>query len=245
MTGLEPEVTSVSDLKVRIFADGADQAAILRLYGDPLVRGFTTNPTLMRKAGVSDYEAFARSLIGHISDRPISLEVFSDDLDEMYRQALKLSSWGENVNVKIPTTNTCGRSTAVLIRALADEGIKVNVTAIMTIGQVETAVEALAKGPAGYVSVFAGRIADTGRDPIATMSAALELIAPFPNIELIWASPREVLNVVQASNIGCHIITVTPELLAKLNKIGQDLEEFSLETVHMFRRDAEAAGFSL
>jgi len=232
-------------LKVKIFADGANVDAMLRLAGDPMIQGFTTNPTLMRQAGVRDYEAFAREVIAAIPNRPISFEVFSDNLEEMRRQALHIASWGMNVNVKVPVTNTKRESVVPLLRELAAEGVKLNVTALMTLVQVQQVAEALADAPASYVSVFAGRIADTGRDPVPLMTAAVEALRPSPHLELIWASPRELLNVFQADAIGCHIITVTPDLLKKLSLVGKDLDEFSLDTVKMFYDDASAAGFTL
>ena len=232
-------------LKVKIFADGADKAALLELYKDPVIQGFTTNPTLMRKAGVSDYEAFARDVLREVKDRPISFEVFSDEFAEMETQAMKLASWGQNVYVKIPVTNTRGESSAALIRRLAGRGVKVNATAILTLAQVQEIARSLAGGPPSIISVFAGRIADTGVDPLPIMKAALETVAPYPNIEIIWASPREVLNIVQADQIGCHIITVTGDLLKKLPVLGRGLDEMSLDTVRMFHRDAAAAGYTL
>ena len=235
----------LQELRVKIFADGADKATMLERYHDPLIKGFTTNPTLMRKAGISDYEGFARDVLRAIPDRPISFEVFSDDFAEMEVQANKLAALGPNVYVKIPVTNTKGESTAGLVRRLAHAGVKVNVTAMMTLAQVRDMALALADGAPACVSVFAGRVADTGVDPVPLMAAAVEMIRPFPNIELIWASPREVLNIFQADAIGCHIITVTNDILAKLNQVGKDLSEFSLETVQMFRTDAEKAGFTL
>ncbi len=237
--------TSAQSLQVKIFADGADLAAILQLCEDPLIRGFTTNPTLMRKAGVSEYEAFAKEVLRAVKDRPISFEVFSDDFAEMEAQAMKLASWGENVYVKIPVTNTRGDGSAPLISRLAGRGVKVNATAILTIDQVQTVTRALAGGPPCIVSVFAGRIADAGVDPLPLMKAALEVVAPHSNIEVIWASPREVFNVVQADQIRCHIITVPADILKKLPLLGRDLAELSLETVRMFHRDAAAAGYTL
>ncbi len=232
-------------LKVKIFADGADKAALLELYKDPVIQGFTTNPTLMRKAGVSDYQAFALDVLREVKDRPISFEVFSDEFAEMETQAMKLASWGQNVYVKIPVTNTRGESSAALIRRLAGRGVKVNATAILTLAQVQEIARSLAGGPPSIISVFAGRIADTGVDPLPIMKAALETVAPYPNIEIIWASPREVLNIVQADQIGCHIITVTGDLLKKLPVLGRGLDEMSLDTVRMFHRDAAAAGYTL
>ena len=232
-------------LNVKIFADGANRAGMLELYRNPLIRGFTTNPTLMRAAGISNYEAFAREILAAIPDRPISLEVFSDDFSEMEQQAQKIASWGDNVYVKVPVTNTQGESTVSLIRKLARAGVKLNVTALMTLAQVRDVAAALAAGPASCVSVFAGRIADTGRDPVPMMAAAVEMLAPFPQIELIWASPRELLNIFHADSVGCHIITVTHDTLKKLALVGKDLNEYSLDTVKMFRNDAVNAGYSL
>ena len=230
---------------VKIFADGANLDAILELAGQPHIAGFTTNPTLMRQSGVSDYEGFARKLLEHITDRPISFEVFADEPDEMLRQARLIASWGRNVYVKIPVTDTRGTSTAAVVRELAASGVHQNVTALMTVPQVETVSAALSGGPAAIVSVFAGRIADTGRDPVPLMTAALAAMTPYPELELLWASPREILNVRQADDIGVHIITVTADLLKKLSKFGHDLEVYSLETVRMFHDDAATAGYLL
>ena len=238
-------MTSVSTPKVKLFADGADRAAMLEMRRDPLIRGFTTNPTLMRKAGVSDYEAFARDILRAIPDRPISLEVFSDDFEEMERQARRIAAWADNVYVKIPVTNTLGESSGELVRALARSGVKVNVTALLSLDQVRDMSAALAGGPPACISVFAGRVADTGRDPVPLMAAAVELLRLHPNIELIWASPRELLNIFQADAIGCHIITATSAILAKLHLVDKDLHEYSIETVKMFREDALKAGFTL
>ena len=235
----------VADLKVKLFADGAERAGILKMYQNPLIRGFTTNPTLMRKAGITDYEAFAKDILSAVPDRPISLEVFADEFDEMERQALKISRWGDNVYTKIPVTNTRRESSLDLICSLARKGAKLNVTALMTLDQVRDVSAALADGPPAYISVFAGRIADTGRDPVPLMAAAVELMRPYPNIELIWASPRELLNIFQADSVGCHIITATNDLLQKLALVGKDLHDYSLETVEMFHRDATQAGFAL
>ncbi len=235
----------LGDLKVKLFADGADRAGILRMYANPLIRGFTTNPTLMRQAGVTDYEVFARDIVYAVPDRPISLEVFADDFAEMERQALKISGWGENVYTKIPVTNTRRESSLSLVCRLARKGVKLNVTALMTLCQVKEVGTALAGGPPAYVSMFAGRIADTGRDPVPIMAEAVDLLRPYPNIELIWASPRELLNIFQADAAGCHIITATHDLLRKLALIGKDLEDFSLDTVKMFHRDAAQAGYEL
>lgn len=230
---------------VKLFADGADLDGILALYADPAIQGFTTNPTLMRQAGIDDYESFARELLEVVPDRPISLEVFADEPADMERQAVKISSWGEHVYVKIPVTNTAGEFMGPLLRRLVADGVKVNVTALMTVGQVEEVSRCLTDGPPACVSVFAGRIADTGRDPIPIMREALGVLSSQPNVELIWASPREVLNVVQADEIGCDIITVTHDLLKKLGTLGKGLDQFSLETVQMFHRDAHASGYQL
>jgi transaldolase len=230
---------------VKIFADGADLEAILELAGRPDIAGFTTNPTLMRQSGVTDYEGFARKLLEHVTDRPISFEVFADSDDEMLRQARLIASWGSNVYVKIPVTDTRGTSTAAVVRELSASGVHVNVTALMTEPQVEVATAALARGPGGVISVFAGRVADTGRDPVPLMRAALETMAPYPELELLWASPREILNVRQADDLGVHIITLTRDVLKKLESLGKDLDAFSLETVRMFHNDAAAAGFFL
>jgi transaldolase len=236
---------SVERLKVKIFADGADLPSMLALYRDPRIAGFTTNPTLMRNAGIADYRAFAHEVIAAIPDRSISFEVFSDELAEMERQAREIASWGEQVYVKIPVSNTSGESTGPIIKTLSQAGVKVNVTALMTLDQVKDVAGNLAGGAPSYISVFAGRIADTGRDPVPVMKAAVEALRPFPECELIWASPRELLNVFQADEIGCQIITVTPDVLKKLILVGKDLDAYSLETVKMFRSDAVAAGFTL
>jgi transaldolase len=238
-------VTDASDLKIKIFADGADRESIVRLYANPLIQGFTTNPTLMRKAGVEDYETFAREVLEVVTDRPISFEVFSDEFEEMEQQALQISSWADNVYVKVPVTNTNGELAEDVVRRLAERGVKVNVTALMTPAQASEVIEWLAGGPPCYVSVFAGRIADTGRDPIPLMAESLEILSAHPNAELIWASPREILNIVQADAIGCDIITVTHDLLGKLETLGRDLDQFSLNTVQMFFRDGQAAGYTL
>ncbi len=235
-----------STLKVKIFADGADLKGMIDVYkNNPLVKGFTTNPTLMRKAGITNYEAFARDVLAAIPDLPISFEVFSDDFAEMEKQARHIASWGDNVYVKIPVSDTSGRSAAPLVRRLAAAGVKQNVTALMTAEQVSEITDALAQGPAAIISVFAGRIADTGRDPLPIMKEALNFMARAPQLELIWASPREVLNIIQADEIGCHIITVTNDLITKTKLLGKNLTEFSVDTVKMFRNDALSAGFSL
>lgn len=236
---------TVDSLKVKIFADGADKAGMLEMARKPWIAGLTTNPTLMRKVGIADYRAFARDILQAISDKPISFEVFSDDFAEMERQANEIASWGENVYVKIPVTNTRAESSCPLVKRLAQAGVKQNVTALMTLGQVREVSEALGDGPASNVSVFAGRIADTGRDPVPMMTEAVRILRDFPRQELIWASPRELLNVFQADAIGCHIITVTNDVLKKLSLVGKDLGDYSLETVKMFRDDAVAAGFAL
>lgn len=236
----------LAEWKVKLFADGANRDEILALYRNPMIKGFTTNPTLMRKAGVLDYEDFARKILAEISDRPISLEVFADDFPEMERQARKISSWGKNVYVKVPVTNTKAEPALQLIRRLSASGIKLNVTAMTTLNQVEQVIPALAEGPAAFVSVFAGRVADTGIDPVPVMAEVVAILRrEAPNVELVWASPREVLNVVQAESVGCHIITATFDILKKLELLGRDLTEYSLDTVKMFHRDAVQAGFHL
>jgi transaldolase len=235
----------LGELDVKIFADGADLDAILALAADTRISGFTTNPTLMWKAGLTDYEDFAKRLLERITVHPISFEVFADDEAEMRRQALKIATWGENVYVKIPVTTTEGTSMAPLVRELSESGVKVNCTALFTTGQVELITEAVRAGAPSYISVFAGRIADAGVDPLPIMKRAVDIMVAAPHSELIWASPREVLNIVQADQVGCHVITVTHDLLKKLDGLGKDLEQFSLETVQMFRRDAVQAGFSL
>ncbi len=234
-----------TDFTVKIFADGADIAGIRKLAADPLIKGFTTNPTLMRKVGITDYEAFSREVLEVIEGRPISFEVFADDDAEIERQARKIASWGDNVYVKIPVMTTNGVSTAALAGRLASQGVQLNITAMMTVQQVEEVLPSLEGGPASYVSLFAGRVADTGVDPISMMKEVLSLIASEPQIELIWASPRELLNIVQANDVGCDVITVTHDLLGKLSGLGKDLHQFSLETVLMFHGDASASGFQL
>ncbi|MDH4445808.1 MAG: transaldolase [Akkermansiaceae bacterium] len=231
--------------QIKIFADGASISGMLEMMGNPLVSGFTTNPTLMKKAGIRDYEAFAKEVLANITNLPISFEVFSDTLEEMQRQALLISSWAENVYVKIPSTNTQGISTTPTIANLAKEGVKLNITAMTTPAQVAALVPALADGPPAIASVFAGRIADSGRDPLPLMKECLQLLSETPNVELLWASPREIFNLVQAGQIGCHIITMTNELIAKIPLIGKDLDEYALETVRMFAKDAESAGYEL
>jgi len=235
---------SLEDLRIQIYADGADERGILELYAKPYIKGLTTNPTLMKKAGITDYEAFARKVLQTVTAKPISLEVFSDDFAEMKRQALKIASWGPNVYVKIPITNSHGESALPLVRELGREGIKVNVTAILTLPQVEALVAVLSPQVPSVVSVFAGRVADTGVDPMPLMRTALGLLKDQPKAELLWASVREVLNIVQAEQCGCHIVTVTHDILAKAPKfLGMDLTALSLDTVRMFANDAAAAGY--
>jgi len=236
---------TVNDLRIKLFADGADKAAMLTLYRNPLIRGFTTNPTLMRKAGISDYAAFALDILSEIRDRPISLEVFADEFGEMERQARLIASWGPNVYVKIPVTNTRRKPSLELIHCLSHAGIRLNITALLTLDQVRDVAAALAGGAPSGVSVFAGRIADTGRDPVPLMAAAVEMVSIHPGMELIWASPRELLNIFQADAIGCHIITATPDILQKLSLVGKDLDEYSLDTVKMFYSDARKSGFEV
>jgi transaldolase len=235
----------VNDLKVELFADGADLQGILEMDTKPYIKGFTTNPTLMRKSGVTNYENFARSVLDKIRNKPISFEVFSDDLEEMKKQGLKIASWGANVFVKIPVTNTHKKSTSEVIRYLTENNVKVNVTAIMTPEQVLSVSECLNPKVESYISVFAGRIADTGRDPLPILKKSIEILQKNSNSKLIWASPREFLNVFQANEIGCHVITMTNDLLKKIELLGKNLDEYSLETVQMFRTDAIAARFSL
>lgn len=233
------------ELQIRIFADGADIEGIRTLRSNPLIKGFTTNPTLMKQAGIKDYLKFSKDVIDVIDGLPISLEVFSDDFAEMKTQALKLFALGTNVNVKIPITNTKGESASQLVNELVKEGVSLNVTALFTLKQVDETVAALQGSRKSYISVFAGRIADAGVDPLPIMEGALELMRSQKQLELIWASPREVLNIVQADQIGCHVITVTHDLLKKLSGLGKDLTQFSLETVAMFANDAKNAGYTL
>ena len=232
-------------LTVKIFADGADLDEILSLADDPRIAGFTTNPTLMWKAGLTDYREFAERVLEKITSKPVSLEVFGDDVDEMRRQAKLIAGWGENVYVKIPVSTTSGESMAPLVRELSEGGIKVNVTALFTPAQVESIIEAVKDGAPSYLAMFAGRIADAGVEPLPIIQRALDIVAKAPLAELMWASPREILNVVQADRAGCQIITLTRELLEKLPMLGKDLDQYSLETVQMFHRDATAAGFTL
>jgi len=231
-------------ISTKIFADGADLDAMLRAAADPRISGFTTNPTLMWKAGLTEYSEFAKRLL-EVIKQPISFEVFADDPAEIRRQATVIAAWAPNVYVKVPITTTDGTSLAPLVRDLSEAGVQVNVTAVFTPAQVELITAAVQEGAASYVSVFAGRIADAGIDPVPIMARSVEILAGAPRAELIWASPREVLNVVQADQVGCHVITLTQELMSKLDNLGKDLEQFSLETVQMFRRDAVAAGFAL
>jgi len=235
----------VEELKVKIFADGADKAGMLEMYEKPFVKGLTTNLTLMKKAGITDYRAFCKDILTSINDKPLSFEVFSDDFSEMERQALEIASWGDNVYVKIPITNTKQETCYALVKKLANQKVKLNVTALMTLDQVRNVVSALDPHIPSYVSVFAGRIADTGYDPLPLMTNAVEILKVAPAAELIWASPRELLNIFQADDIGCHVITVTNDILKKLSLVGYDLNEYSLDTVKMFYADAVAAGFKL
>jgi transaldolase len=236
---------SVSQLKVKIFADGADKAGMLEMYKQPFVKGFTTNPTLMRKAGVTDYEAAAKEMLAAIPDRSISFEVFADDFPEMERQARRITTWGKHVSVKIPITNTKKESAIPLVRKLSQDGIALNVTAMFTLEQVQGVVEAVKGGAPCFVSVFAGRVADTGVDPVPIMAESVKRLSAAPNTELIWASPRELLNIFQADEIGCQVITVTNDIIKKLALVGKDMNEYSLETVKMFYDDGKAAGYKL
>ena len=238
-------MTRTDSLNVKIFADGADLDGIRKLARNPLIKGFTTNPTLMRKAGISDYAAFARDMLDVIAGAPVSFEVFADDFDEMEAQALEIASWGDNVYVKIPITNTRGETSVPLVERLSAQKVQVNVTAMMTLDQVRYVAEALREETPAVVSVFAGRIADTGLDPAPLMREAVGILESRPKAELLWASPRELLNIFHADEVGCHIITVTHDLLGKLSGVGKGLEQFSLETVEMFYRDASAAGYTI
>jgi len=240
-----PAPVATMRFSTKIFADGADKAVMLELYAKPWISGFTTNPALMRKAGVRDYQGFARDILAAIPDRPISLEVFADEFSEMQRQAHTIASWASNVYVKIPVTNTRREPALDLIRNLSHAGIKLNVTALLTLEQVRGVSHALAGGAASFISVFAGRIADTGVDPLPIMRDAVDLVRVHPDMELIWASPRELLNLIQADQIGCHIITMTHDLLQKVHLLDRDLDDFSLETVRMFHDDASKSGFLL
>lgn len=237
---------SVKDLKIKIFADGADLKTMIEQYKGGIIQGFTTNPTLMRKNGISDYETFAKEVLKNIPDKPISFEVFSDEFDEMERQARKIASWGKNVTVKIPITNTKSQSSIPLIKKLSGEGLSLNITAILTVDQVKAVKDVLNPKVYSIVSVFAGRIADTGRDPVPYMTESSKILKPLlPNVELLWASSRELLNVFQAEQSNCQIITVTNDILKKLNMVGKDLTELSLDTVKMFYEDASKAGFHI
>lgn len=238
-------MSQVQKLHIKLFADGADLTTMAQLAQNPLIQGFTTNPTLMRKANVHDYRSFARHVLSLVGDRPVSFEVFSDDFSEMERQAEEIAAWGDNVYVKIPVMNTQGHFSGPLIRFLSANGVKLNVTAVMTTDQVTEITDCFAEETSNVVSVFAGRIADTGRDPVPLMAQAVQILRARPKAELLWASPRELLNIVQADAIGCHIITATSDILAKLPLLGKDLRAFSLETVQMFRADALKAELSL
>ena len=238
-------MSTTANLKVKLFADGADLAGMKEMYANPMIKGFTTNPTLMRKAGVQDYRAFAHQVLAAIPDRPISFEVFADEFDEMERQALEIASWGKSVNVKIPVTNTRKQFAGPLIERLSKAGVALNVTAVMSLEQVQSITECLAPNTPAIISVFAGRIADTGRDPVPLMAEAVKIMRAKPKAELIWASPRELLNIFQADSIGCHIITATNDILKKLSIVGKDLDHYSLETVEMFYNDAAAAQYTI
>ena len=238
-------INSLQDMKVNLFADGADLQTMIEMAKKPFIKGLTTNPTLMRKAGINDYKLFAKEVITSIQNKPISFEVFSDEADEMISQGLEIASWGKNVNVKIPITNSAGQSTKSVIKELSAEGVAINVTALLTTDQVKIVVDSVDESSNVFISVFAGRIADTGRDPIPLMKEALEIMNEKPKAKLIWASPRELLNVIQANDIGCHIITATSDILKKLELIGKDLSEYSLDTVRMFHDDALASGYKI
>lgn len=238
-------MSNAAQLKVKLFADGADLAGIREMAANRAIAGFTTNPTLMRKAGVTDYKAFALEVLKVVPDRPVSFEVFADDFPTMERQAMEIAAWGKNVNVKIPVTNTKGEFCGPLVKRLSEAGVQVNVTAVMTLDQVRRITDQLATGTPAIVSVFAGRIADTGRDPVPVMAESVRILKSKPKAELIWASPRELLNIFQADAVGCHIITATNDILKKLALVGKDLDAYSLETVEMFYKDATAAGFSI
>lgn len=235
----------IEELNIKIFADGADHADMLEMHSKPYIKGLTTNPTLMKKAGITNYRAFCKDIVTHIKDKPLSFEVFSDDFHEMERQAMEIASWGNNVYVKIPVTNTKQQSSSALIEKLTKQKVKVNVTAIMTMKQIIDLVQVIEPDIPSYVSVFAGRIADTGRDPVPIMAAAVEILKANPKAELIWASPRELLNIFQAEKLGCHVITVTNDILKKLKLVDYDLHTYSLDTVKMFYNDAVSAKFDL
>lgn len=236
---------ALSDLKIKIFADGAELKVIAEMNRQPWIKGFTTNPTLMRKAGISDYKAFSLDVLKIVTDKPVSFEVFSDDFSEMEAQAHEIASWGANVFVKIPVSNTKAEFSGPLIKRLADAGVQLNITAMMTPAQTSRVVACLNPAVSSFVSVFAGRIADSGRDPMPIMTECVKILKSNPKCELIWASPRELLNIIQADAIGCHIITATNDVLAKLPNVGKDLDQYSLETVQMFRQDAVKAGFTI
>jgi len=238
-------MTETAQLKVKLFADGADLSGIKEMAANPAIQGFTTNPTLMRKAGIGDYKAFALQALEVVGDRPISFEVFADDFGEMEKQAFEIASWGKNIYVKIPVTNTKGEFSGALVERLSRAGVQLNVTAIMTIGQVKRVTDRLAADTPAIISVFAGRIADTGRDPLPIMAEAVKVMRAKPNTKLVWASPRELLNIFQADAVRCHIITATNDILKKLPLVGKDLDAYSLETVEMFYKDAKAAGYSI
>ena len=235
----------INQLNVKLFADGADLDSMLALYKHPYIRGFTTNPTLMKKAGIKNYEKFAKQVIEAIPDRPVSFEVFADELSDMLAQAKVISSWGSNVNVKIPVTNTKGIFTGPIIRELSATGVKLNITAVFTLKQVRLIAENLFLDTPAIISVFAGRIADTGLDPLPLMRKSVEILNDLPKAELLWASPRELLNIIQADEVCCHIITATPDILGKLKLLGKDQDEFSLETVQMFYNDAQSAQYTI
>lgn len=232
-------------MNIKLFADGADKEGIMEMYENPIIDGFTTNPTLMKLAGIKDYIEFAKDILKEIKDKPVSFEVFADELSEMQRQAFEIASWGSNVYVKIPICNTKQQSTETIIKALSSENVKLNITAILSLEQVRTVADSLNTEQSAFVSVFAGRIADTGRDPIPYMIEALKILEPIPKAELLWASPREVLNVYQAQEIGCHIITATNNILKKLSLFNKNLNEYSLDTVKMFYNDATKAGYKI
>ncbi len=234
-----------SDLKIKLFADGADLAGIKAMYAKPWIKGFTTNPTLMRKAGITDYKAFAQEVLRAVPDRPVSFEVFADEFNEMEAQAMEIKSWGPNVNVKIPVTNTKRQFAGPLIRRLSEAGVQLNITAVLTLDQVKGITDHLSINTPAIISVFAGRIADTGTDPVPVMRQALTIMKARPKAELLWASPRELLNIVQANEIGCHIITATNDILNKLSLLGKDHGDYSLETVQMFYKDASSAGYTI
>ncbi len=238
-------MSSAQALKVKLFADGADLAGMKEMAANPMIKGFTTNPTLMRKAGVTDYKAFALEVLKVVPDRPVSFEVFADDFPTMETQALEIASWGKHVNVKIPVTNTKGEFCGPLVERLSKQGVQLNITAVMTLDQVKRITERLHADTPAIISVFAGRIADTGRDPVPVMAESVRIMKAKPKAELIWASPRELLNIFQADDVGCHIITATNDILKKLSLVGKDLDKYSLETVEMFYKDASAAGFKI